>query len=244
MLMTPRRQLNNWYFNFCTSIYSSGMRLLYVVYKMIEYRERAEAPLEEPPLSIQPGSSGANLPSYALAAEYGLDDEDMDIGNPGANEQTVEQEYQAYITAPPSPKTVDIVKFWEASKQGSSSIMVTNTDVLFQISCTAFPTLFAMAMDYLPIQASAVSCERVFSSSAETDTKKRNRIKPELMESLQMLKYHLKKERLNFTEDWALSEKELIEDAPEEDMLHKLLGDNCQDAMDSIMRSIQQYECE
>jgi hypothetical protein len=54
-------------------------------------------------------------------------------------------------------------------------------------------------MDYLPIQASAVACERVFSSSAETDTKKRNRIKPELMEALQILKYALKKDRLNFT---------------------------------------------
>jgi hAT family C-terminal dimerisation region len=99
-----------------------------------------------------------------------------------------------------------------------------------------------MAMDYLPIQASAVSCERVFSSSAETDTKKRNRISPVLMESLQMLKYHLKKERLNFTDGWSLSEKELIEDAPEEDMLCKLLGDNFQDALDRIMQSINTYE--
>jgi hypothetical protein len=215
-----------------------------LLYKMIEYREQAGAPSEEHPPGIQPGSSGANLPSYALAAEYGLDDEDMDIGNPGANEQTVEQEYQAYITAPLSMKTTSIIKFWEASKQGLSSIMVTNTDTLFQISCTAFPTLYAMAMDYLPIQASAVSCERVFSSSAETDTKKRNRINPELMESLQMLKHHLKKERLNFTEGWALSEKELTDEGPEEDMLHKLLGDNCQDAMDAIMRSIEYYERE
>jgi hypothetical protein len=54
-------------------------------------------------------------------------------------------------------------------------------------------------MDYLPIQASAVPCERVFSSSAETDTKKRNRIKPELMEALQVLKFALKKDRLDFT---------------------------------------------
>jgi hypothetical protein len=54
-------------------------------------------------------------------------------------------------------------------------------------------------MDYLPIQASAVPCERVFSSSAETDTKKRNRIKPELMEALQILKFSLKKTRLDFT---------------------------------------------
>jgi hypothetical protein len=105
-----------------------------------------------------------------------------------------------------------------------------------------FPTLFAIAMDYLPIQASAVTCERVFSSSAETDTKKRNRISPLLMESLQMLKYNLKKTRLNFTERYSLSEKELTDDAPEDDMLRKLLSDNFQDAMDRIMQSIDKYE--
>jgi hypothetical protein len=61
-------------------------------------------------------------------------------------------------------------------------------------------------MDYLPIQASAVPCERVFSSSAETDTKKRNRIKPELMEALQVLKFSLKKARLDFTAHFDLPE--------------------------------------
>lgn len=55
-----------------------------------------------------------------------------------------------------------------------------------------------MALDYLPIQASSVPSERVFSSSAETDTKRRNRIKPELMEALQMLKFSLKGQRLDF----------------------------------------------
>jgi hypothetical protein len=62
-----------------------------------------------------------------------------------------------------------------------------------------YPTIFRIAMDYLPIQASAVPCERVFSSSAETDTKKRNRIKSDLMEALQVLKFAKKKTRLNFT---------------------------------------------
>jgi len=73
-----------------------------------------------------------------------------------------------------------------------------------------FPTLFRIAMDYLPVQASAVPCERVFSSSAETDTKKRNRIKPELMEALQILKFALKKERLNFTSHLLVDEKDLL----------------------------------
>ena len=59
-----------------------------------------------------------------------------------------------------------------------------------------FPTIFRIAMDYLPIQASAVPCERVFSSSAETNTKKQNRISPALMEALQVLKFSLKKDCL------------------------------------------------
>jgi hypothetical protein len=57
-----------------------------------------------------------------------------------------------------------------------------------------------MAMDYLPIQASSVSCERVFSSSSETDTKKHNRINGLLMEALQMLKFGLKRDRLSVNE--------------------------------------------
>jgi hypothetical protein len=59
-----------------------------------------------------------------------------------------------------------------------------------------------MAMDYLPGQASSVPAERVFSSSAETDTRRRNRIAPHLMEQLQMLKFMLKKARLDFMSVW------------------------------------------
>ena len=65
-------------------------------------------------------------------------------------------------------------------------------------------------MDYLPIQASSVPCERVFSSSAETDVKKRNRLKPEFMEALQILKYSLKTKRLSFTEDLVIPEDRLM----------------------------------
>ena len=56
-----------------------------------------------------------------------------------------------------------------------------------------------MALDYLPIQATSVPCERAFSSSAETDTKRRSRIKPQLMEALQLLKFLIKRDRLDFT---------------------------------------------
>jgi hypothetical protein len=101
-----------------------------------------------------------------------------------------------------------------------------------------FPTLYAMALDYLPIQASAVPCERVFSSSAETDTRRRNRINSLLMEALQMLKFYFKKERLNFTKDWAVSEEEMTEVEQEVDLLAKLFEGNYQDGLDRILQAI------
>jgi hypothetical protein len=60
-------------------------------------------------------------------------------------------------------------------------------------------------MDILPIQGSAVPCECVFSSSKETMRARWNRINPELMEALQLLKFRVRKGRaLDFTAgfDW------------------------------------------
>ena len=61
--------------------------------------------------------------------------------------------------------------------------------------------IFSLAMDILPIQASAVPCERVFSLAKETMAPQRNWISPELMEMLQILKFSIKHGRfLNFTQ--------------------------------------------
>jgi len=104
-------------------------------------------------------------------------------------------------------------------------------------------------MDYLPIQASAVPCERVFSSSSETDTKKHNRISPVLMEALQVVKFLVKKERLNFMEGWAASQKA---------MEYKVLGEGDEantpltfsssgmtgDVYDTLLRAIAEEECD
>ena len=66
-----------------------------------------------------------------------------------------------------------------------------------------------MALDILPIQASAVPCERVFSSSKETCETWQSYIDPILMEALQVLKYHFQQsDALNFTE--GLSQEEEI----------------------------------
>ena len=59
-----------------------------------------------------------------------------------------------------------------------------------------------MALDILPIQASAVSCECIFSLSKETCDAHHSWIDPILMEALQLLKYYIcQGETLNFMKD-------------------------------------------
>ncbi|KAJ7933580.1 hypothetical protein B0H13DRAFT_1856085 [Mycena leptocephala] len=67
---------------------------------------------------------------------------------------------------------------------------------------TTWPKIYRLFTNDAPIQVTSVPSERVFSSSAETDTKRRNRISPMLMEALQMLKFNFKKARLNFMSEW------------------------------------------
>jgi hypothetical protein len=63
-----------------------------------------------------------------------------------------------------------------------------------------------MAMDILPIQGSSVPCERIFSSAKETLTPRRSRLKPDIVEAVQMIKYALKGQdtiALDFTEQFS-----------------------------------------
>src|SRR5260370_12871231 len=110
-----------------------------------------------------------------------------------------------------------------------------------QINKAEFPTLCRIALDYLPIQASSVPCERVFSSTKETNTLKRNRIHPVLMEALQTLKFSLKKEWFNFTGGWqtALSEMKGKGNAgTTKDLLAHLLTRDCQATTDALLHAL------
>jgi len=101
-----------------------------------------------------------------------------------------------------------------------------------------FPTLFAIAMDFLPIQATSVPCERVFSSAKEMDIAKRNRMSPILMEALQLLKFSLKKERLNFTARWSTSVNAMcVARKPSHD-LNDLLKDDPDISMDTVLKDL------
>jgi len=51
-----------------------------------------------------------------------------------------------------------------------------------------YPILARIAHDYLPIQGSAVKCERAFSSSGQTITDRRNSLNPRTVGALQILK--------------------------------------------------------
>ena len=99
-------------------------------------------------------------------------------------------------------------------------------------------------MDYIPVQASSVPCERAFSSSAETDTSRRNRISPLLMEALQMLKYAFQLLSLDFTGDLLTTETELMVET-EYDLLAELISAAQEDmvrenVMDRIVSEIEQ----
>jgi hypothetical protein len=89
-----------------------------------------------------------------------------------------------------------------------------------------------------------VPCEQVFSSSAETNTKKRNRLHPSLFEALQVLKFAYKKERLDFVSGWKTREPE--ESSASSNVKHNTLSSLTQHdrehAFDLLLREIHVYE--
>jgi hypothetical protein len=110
-----------------------------------------------------------------------------------------------------------------------------------------------VAADYLPIQASAVPCERVFSELAETDTLRRNNIHPVLMEILQTLKFAIKQSRREAREAREANitpycfGPEDLEDPSDADLLFKLFSNDAAagsraDRIDRIIRAIEMNE--
>jgi len=72
-------------------------------YKNVTTEAKTEQPASEDP-----------QPEYmSLVAQYGLGDEIEIAGSSSHYQATSEEEYVAYITAPLSPASMDIIKFWE-----------------------------------------------------------------------------------------------------------------------------------
>lgn len=105
-----------------------------------------------------------------------------------------------------------------------------------QVNKSRYPLLYKAALDVLPAQASAVACERVFSSSKETDTNRRSNLGPLKMEQLQMMKFGYRSQRLSFTDDLICSERELsVLDVPA-DTMRDLLERNEIQELDRLIK--------
>lgn len=140
---------------------------------------------------------GRGVPRFvSLPSRYKLPEHQI-YPQTNTSQSTDEDEFLKYTTAALSPEDTDLVSFWEVCTALPECWWI----LIFclKVSKSQYPRIFPVAMDYLPVQASSVPCEHVFSSAGETDTKKRNRLAPHLMEALQILKFIYKKERLNFS---------------------------------------------
>ena len=114
------------------------------------------------------------------------------------SQRSLEIEVETYLNN--NSTETDPLEFWQVCCYSRFMSIFANVIASLKENQQRYPTIFALAMDILPIQASAVPCERIFSSAKETMAARRNRIFPDLMEALQLLKFTLRNGRsLDFT---------------------------------------------
>ncbi|THH30687.1 hypothetical protein EUX98_g3511 [Antrodiella citrinella] len=140
--------------------------------------------------------------------------------------QAVQNELDQYTRAGLSSSAsgpLDLVFYWESVR-------------------SKYPLLFRIAMDVLPIQASAVPCERVFSSSKETDTMRRSRLSAALIETLQVLKFTFRQERLDFRDKWLDRETELVTIHVSDEEIEELMSQGKLSELMSLLNEQMQAE--
>lgn len=159
-----------------------------------------------------PSSRNNHTTNGLLHRNATASDSDSDNDSPAAPESwTVE--FDRYIkTAEAVTKDVDIVNWWGVS---NSFLQLTLLFTIFlQLNASRYPTWASLSRDYLAIMASSVSSERSFSAAGITISKRRNRLKEDIVEALQCLKclYH---EDIIFREVFTSSEVEADMDITE-----------------------------
>jgi hypothetical protein len=80
---------------------------------------------------------------------------------------------------------------------------------LTQWNSSRYPVWASLARDYLPIMASSISSERAFSSAGVTISKRRSRLKPDIVEALQFLKCLHRRELIYQEEPSMMSESQM-----------------------------------
>jgi|ERR1700722_331064 len=98
--------------------------------------------------------------------------------------------------------------------------------------------MFRVALDILPVQASSVPCERIFSSSKETCVLRRSLLSASLLEMLQVLKQLYKDTHLDFTLDWIAKEDDYSIERATEAAIHELMSTGKTDELLDLLRSM------
>jgi hypothetical protein len=134
----------------------------------------------------------------------------------------------------------DLVCFLEVNHPIKHALLT--TDVSQQAIETEFPLMFKVALDILPVQASSVSCERIFSSSKETCAMRRNLLSPALLEVLQVLKHVYKQGRLDFTSHLITTEEDYSIERVTEEAINELVSLGKTDELLDLLRSMEESD--
>ncbi|KAJ3551660.1 hypothetical protein NM688_g4577 [Phlebia brevispora] len=214
---TQLPQVHNVQYKKATKAQGSGLRRIADLERSFEELEAAAA------------DSTAETAAPRQQTATAIDEEAQERDAVRHDELIVRAELAAYTTAglldsgSEDTDSLDLLEYWRSNEK-------------------TYPILFRIAMDVLPVQASAVACERIFSSSKETDTLRRRRLTPVMMEVLQMLKQSYLRQALHIPRDWLTTEEELLEEekareeaAAAEDMHTMLMEGNLASHADTLV---------
>jgi hypothetical protein len=118
----------------------------------------------------------------------------MSVGDPSKPWRAEFTSYIETIEAAPSAGMTTI-QWWGVSHFHSHSLRdCLLTAVSVKINAQRYPVWASLARDYLSIMAASVSSERAFSQGGITISKRRNRLKGDIVEALQCVKCSLRNE--------------------------------------------------
>ena len=191
--------------------------------------------------SPYPSMSSSALPVSVptLSAEQVAD---RDAADAARDLTAVKSEIYRWKQAPlrTMDEKFDLVCFWEVNHPLKHALLT--TDALQQAIETEFPLMFKVALDILPVQASSVSCERIFSSSKETCALRRNLLSPALLEVLQVLKHIYKQGRLDFTSHLITTEEDYSIERVTEEAINELVSLGKTDELLDLLRSMEESD--
>jgi hypothetical protein len=150
---------------------------------------------------LDPASTGAALPELSEAELLMKDRADVC--------RDINKYISKGLVTDADAEDFDLLRWWQVCRIVDIFIhpMLTRT----QANGRDYPILYRLALDVLPMQASAVPMERVFSSAKESTRLRRANLAPSMMGMLQVLKFGFRQDRLNFMASYISTEKELVD---------------------------------